>query len=146
VGLQAIRRDQLHAIDVAAGKLEVAIVTVRDQQRGLHQVQLAERESECLSLVRLERPGIDHSEFLVSELGRKRRAERAEDHFLRQIVRVAARLRSVDRAAMAPERRADRADTRPAGALLSPELAARAADFALVLRLVGACAKAVAIP
>src|SRR5882762_6023653 len=50
------------------------------------------------------------------------------------------------RAAVAPERRTNRADTRAAGAFLPPELAARAADFALVLGLVRARAQTAEIP
>src|SRR5207248_3463894 len=41
------------------------------------------------------------------------------------------RFRPVDGTAMPPERRTDRTDARAARALLSPELATRAADFAL---------------
>src|SRR2546428_8662729 len=52
----------------------------------------------------------------------------------------------MDRAAVAPERRADRAHTRAARALLLPELAARAADFALVLGLVGTAAQPAQVP
>src|SRR5258705_7605465 len=50
------------------------------------------------------------------------------------------------RAAMAPQRRTNRADARAASALLPPELAARAADFALVLGLVRARAQTAQIP
>src|SRR6202158_2647039 len=52
----------------------------------------------------------------------------------------------MDRAAMAPERRADRAHTRAARALLLPELAARATDFALFLDLVRAPAQSAQVP
>src|SRR2546428_4576465 len=52
----------------------------------------------------------------------------------------------MDRAAVAPERRADRAHTRAARALLLPELAARAAHFALFLDLVRASAQSAEIP
>src|SRR6266849_8971453 len=52
----------------------------------------------------------------------------------------------MDRSAMAPERRTDRAHTRAARALLLPELAARAADFALVLGLVRAAAQPAQMP
>src|SRR5260370_2818397 len=52
----------------------------------------------------------------------------------------------MNRAVMAPERRTNRADARAAGALLPPELAARAADFAFVLGLVRARAQTAQIP
>src|SRR5712664_490183 len=47
---------------------------------------------------------------------------------------------------MAPERRTNRPDTRAASTLLLPKLAARAADFALVFRLVRARAQSAQIP
>src|SRR5712692_7422443 len=47
---------------------------------------------------------------------------------------------------MTPKRRTDRANTRAAGALLPPELAARAADFALFLDLVRSPAQPAQIP
>src|SRR5436305_15350116 len=47
---------------------------------------------------------------------------------------------------MTPERRANRADTRASSALLLPELAASAADFALIFRLVRTRAQSAQIP
>ncbi len=47
---------------------------------------------------------------------------------------------------MPPQRRTDRAHTRAAGAFLPPQLAPRAAHFALVLGLVGARADFALIP
>src|SRR5260370_40211425 len=47
---------------------------------------------------------------------------------------------------MTPERRTDRAATPAAGALLLPKLAARAADFALVLGLVRAAVQPAQVP
>src|SRR5579883_882119 len=73
-------------------------------------------------------------------------AERSEEHLFGQRVAIVARLGSVDRAAMTPQRRTNRTDARAAGALLPPELAARAADFALILGLVRARAEAGEIP
>src|SRR5580658_2940505 len=52
----------------------------------------------------------------------------------------------MNRSAVPPQRRANRADTRAAGALLPPQLAPRAAYFALVFRLVGARANLALIP
>src|SRR5579862_5304754 len=49
-------------------------------------------------------------------------------------------------AAMAPQGRTNRAYTRATGALLPPQLATGAADFALVFRLVGAGANFALIP
>src|SRR5258708_18325706 len=52
----------------------------------------------------------------------------------------------MDRAAMATERRADRAYARAACAFLLPELAARAAHFALFLDLVRTSAQPAQVP
>src|SRR5260370_18357393 len=52
----------------------------------------------------------------------------------------------MDRAAMAPERRADRAHTRAARALLLPKFAASAAHFALFLDLVRTSAQSAQVP
>ena len=49
-------------------------------------------------------------------------------------------------AALAPDRRANRADARPAGALLPPQLAARAGDFPSALGLVRSSALRPQIP
>src|SRR4029077_13366018 len=84
--------------------------------------------------------------LLLRQFCRKRGAQRAQQHLLRQRVTVVARLWSMDGSAMAPKRRADRAHARAASALLPPELAARAADFALVLGLVRARAQTAQIP
>src|SRR6266852_2778446 len=146
VRLQNIRGAQLHAFEVAAGQFQVAVIAVRHQQGRLRRVQLAERVHQRLGLVRLERPAIHHCQFLLRELGRERRAQRAQQHLLRQRVRITPRARTVHRASMPPQRRADRADARASRALLLPELAARAAHFALFLGLGGASPQAVEIP
>src|SRR5258707_11750855 len=52
----------------------------------------------------------------------------------------------MDCAAMAPERRANRAHTRASRALLLPKFAARAADFALFLDLVRTPAQSAQVP
>src|SRR5882672_5687476 len=109
-------------------------------------IQLAKHFDERLRLVRLERPGIHDRQLLLRELCRKRRAQCAQQHLLWQRVTVIAGPWSVDRAAMTPERRTDRADTRAPRALLLPELAARAAHFALFLDLVRAPAQSPQIP
>src|SRR6185503_7583966 len=59
-----------------------------------------------------------------------------ELHLLRQRKVVTARLRPEHRAALAPQRVADLADARAAGALLPPRLLAAAADRRAVLRRV----------
>src|SRR4029077_3146731 len=58
------------------------------------------------------------------------------EHLPRQPVGVAAWTRPVHRSAVPPQRRPNRPDARPPRPLLLPQLASRAADFALVLRFV----------
>src|SRR5262249_46846868 len=99
-----------------------------------------------LGFVRFKLPAIDDGHLLVRKLGRKRRTQRSEQLFLRQSVRVIARLWTVHGTTMPPERRPDRTDTRAAGSLLPPQLAASAGDFALVLGLVRTAAQTGEIP
>ena len=127
-------------------ELEVLVVAVRHQQRGLFRIELAERGAQGFGLVRVERPGLDHGQFLLREFCGERRAQRAEQHLFRQRVFIGARARAMHGAAMAPQRRADRADTRASRALLLPQLAAGAADFALFLGLVRAAAQPGEVP
>src|SRR6516164_661840 len=46
VRLQNVGRRKLHAVQVAAGEFEVAVATVRDEQRGLFRVQFVERSAQ----------------------------------------------------------------------------------------------------
>src|SRR5882762_6273421 len=146
VRLQNVWRCQFHAIEIAAREFQVAVLAVRHQQRRLRVIQLAKRFDKRLRLVRFKRPGVHDRQLLLREFCRKRRPQRAQQHLLWQGVAVIARPWSVNRAAMAPERRPDRADARAPCALLLPELAARAADFALFLDLVRAPAKSAQVP
>src|SRR5581483_5966470 len=84
------------------------------------------------------RQRVDYHQLALLRLLRQRRTQRAAFDFLRQREVVAARLRSEDGAALAPQRVSDFADARAAGALLPPRLLARAADVRAVLRLVRA--------
>src|ERR1700733_1026964 len=146
VRLHRVRSHELDALEIPAGELKVTILAVRNDQRRLRVLQVAERFGEHLGLVRIERPLVDDRQLLVGEFGRKRRAQRAEQHFLGQRIAVIARLRSVNRSAMAPERRPNRADARAAGALLPPKLAASAANFTLIFGLMGAAANLAHVP
>ena len=91
-----------------------------------------------LDLARGQR--VDDDQRAVLQLLRERRAQRAALDLLRQLVVVAARLRAEHGAALAPQRVADLADARAAGALLPPRLLAAAADERAVLRRVRAAA------
>src|SRR6266404_5022935 len=146
VRLQNAGRRQLHAIEIAAREFQVAVLAVRHQQRRLRVIQLAKHFDERLRLVRLERPGIHDRQLLLREFCRKRRAQCAQQHLLWQRIAVIARPWSVDRAAMTPERRPDRADAGASRTLLFPELATRATYFALFLDLVRAPAQSPQIP
>src|SRR6266481_6321864 len=133
IRLQNAGRRQRHAIEIAAREFQVAVLAVRHQQRRLRVIQLAKHFDERLRLVRLERPGIHDRQLLLREFCRKRRAQCAQQHLLWQRIAVIARPWSVDRAAMTPERRPDRADAGASRTLLFPELATRATYFALFL-------------
>src|SRR5580658_5995985 len=137
VRLQRRRRDQRHAREVAAGAFQIHIRAAFHQQvRFSLFVQIPQHLAERLGLVRFQLPAIHHGQFLLRHFRRKRRAQRAQNHFLRQRVVVTARHRAVHGAAVPPQRRPDRADARAPCALLLPQFLARAGNFALVLRLV----------
>src|SRR6266851_5542105 len=146
VRLQTIWRRQRYTLDVAAGAFQIAVLAVGHQQRGLLVIQLVQHGQQRLGLVGFERPSVHDRQLLLRQFCRERRAQRAQQHLLRQRIAVIARLWPVDRAAMAPERRTNRAHARAASALLLPELAARAADFALVLGLVRTAAQPAEVP
>ena len=94
----------------------------------------------ALVLISPRRQRVDDDQRAVLQLLRQRRAQRAALDLLRQLEVVAARLRPEHRAALAPQRVADLADARAAGALLPPRLLAAAADERAVLRRVRAAA------
>src|SRR6266404_8237282 len=146
VGLKHIWRRQRYALDVAARAFQIRVLAVSHQQSRLRVIQLAQHRQQRFGLVRLQSPRIYNRELLLGQFCRERRAQRAQQHLLRQRVAVIARLWSVDRAAMTPERRANRAYTRAPRALLLPELAACAAHFALLLDLVRAPAQSAQVP
>src|SRR4029453_12449207 len=77
---------------------------------------------------------IDHGDCAVAQLLRKRRPQRTLLDLARQLVLVAARLRSEHGAALPPEWIANLTDARAARALLAPRLLARAADERTILR------------
>src|SRR5713226_9744972 len=146
IRLQSTRRRKRYALYVPAGALQVGVLAVSHQQRRLCVIQFAQHLEQRLGLVRLQSPRIHYRQLLLRQFCRERRTQRAQDHLLRQCVAVIARLWSMDCSAMTPERLPDRAHARAARALLLPELAARAADFALVLGLVRAAAQSAQVP
>src|SRR6185295_11785259 len=83
---------------------------------------------------------VDDDERAFLDLHRERRTKRAPLDLLGDRVVVAARLRTEDGAAVAPQRRPRRSDLRTAGALLRVRLLAGAADERTVLGHVRAAA------
>src|SRR6266851_3055389 len=146
ISLQSTRRRKRYALYVPAGALQVGVLAVSHQQRRLCVIQFAQHLEQRLGLVRLQSPRIHYRQLLLRQFCRERRTQRAQQHLLWQRVAVIARLWSVDCSAMTPERRPDRAHARAARALLLPELAARAAHFALVLGLVRAATQPAQVP
>ena len=134
--MNLIARNQLDTFQVARAQVQVLLGLadiLRNQQRGLADIQFVERLTKRLRLRLAKLEAIDDNQFAVSELCCQRRAQRTQQLLARELIVVGAGLRSVDRAAMPPERRADRTDASAARTLLSPELLAGAAHQLLVL-------------
>ncbi len=138
VGPERRRRHQRDAFEIAAGALEIHVRAGCRPAKSFAFRRPASTSASRNGLVLCDssaQPSTTVS-FSSANFDGQRRTQRAHNHFLRQRVVVPSRHRAVHRAAVAPERRTNRADARAARALLLPELSARAADFALVLRLV----------
>src|SRR5215213_7021831 len=142
VDVDAARADDLRALHVARGEQEVVVVDGVDDERLPFEPERGERPDELLRLRLREDQLLDDDDVTLAQTLRQGRAQRAAAHLLRQRLRPVAGLRPVDVAAALPERRADRRDARPAGALLLPELLARAGNVAAGLRPHGALAGA----
>ena len=130
---------QFHALQVARAQQQRLRkrLAVFDQQRRARHVQLVERAAIELGLGFLDLQRIHHRQLAVGQLRSQRRAQRAQQLLARESIVVAARLRSVHRAAVAPQGRTHRADTRAARALLLPQLLAGTGNQLAVL---GGCA------
>ena len=132
-------RHEPHALDVAHRQRQLLIGLDVDEERlavGARAASASRRRPSSSS--RSTRERIDDDHRASPSFCAERRAQRAALHLLRQRVLVAARLRPEHGAALAPERVADLADARAAGALLPPRLLAAAADERAVLRRVRA--------
>src|SRR5215469_4397470 len=99
---------------------------------------MVERFPEWLRLRLFHIEGVDHDQLAVSELGRQRRAQGAQQLLAREGVIVGARLGSMHGAAVPPQRRTDGADAGASRALLLPELLAGSRNPPAVLGRVGA--------
>src|ERR1035437_1941307 len=107
------------------------------QQGRTFRVQLVQRLAELFALRFLHLEALHHDQLAIGQLGRQRRAQRAQQLLARESVIVRAGLRSVDRAAVPPQWRANGAHARAPGALLLPQLLTCAAHQLLVLGGVG---------
>src|SRR5438034_3209812 len=137
--------DHLQAGDVAAGEQERTVGLVLHEQRLALHAQPVQKALQDLGLGLLDAEAVDDPQAPVVVAPRQRRAQGGDARLLRHRVRVVARGRPEDGAAVPPERRADVARPPPAGALLAPGLAARAGDEGPVLRHVRAAARVGAI-
>src|SRR3954463_15520704 len=134
---------QLHTFQVARAQLEVAIAVLRallHQQCVLREIQLLEQLAESAGLRFLQVEALDHGQLAIGKLSGERRAQRAQQLLLGELVVVAARLRPVNGATVAPQWRTDGAHAGASGALLLPKFLARARDQLLVLGGVGTLA------
>src|SRR5664279_4329173 len=97
------------------------------QQGRAFRVQLVKRLAELFALRFLHLEAFHYHQLAIGQLGRQRRAQRAQQLLARKSVIVRAGLGSVDRAAVPPQRRANGTHARASGALLLPQLLTRAA-------------------
>src|SRR5579859_944903 len=127
-------RYQFHAGEVTRTQRQISVVFGSiHQERSLLHSQAVERLAETAGFRFSELKTLDYSELAVSKLGGQRRAQRALQLFSGKLVIVRTRLRSMNRAAMSPKRRADRAYAGPSGSLLLPQLFACAGDQLFVV-------------
>src|SRR5580698_7768421 len=135
IGVNLVARQQLHAFQIARAQMQVVVLARRvlDQQRRAFGIQLVQRFAEVLGLGSLEIEVLYHYQLAVRQLRRQRGAQRAQQLLARELIVVRAGLRSVNRTAVTPQRRADRTYASAARTLLSPELLAGAAHQLLVL-------------
>src|ERR1019366_10147438 len=143
VRVNLVVQNQLNTLEVARTKqqrLGQLLATLNNERRARH-VELVKRCAIELRLRILEFERINDRQLAIGELRSQRGAQCTEKLLLREGVIVAARLRAVNRVAVAPERRANRTDTRAARALLLPKLLARTSNFGTALGLVCALAQ-----
>src|SRR6202012_5819498 len=88
---------------------------------------------------------LNDGQLAIGQLRSQRRAQCTHQLLLRELVVVAARLRSVNRTTATPERSADRAHARAARALLLPQLLARTRNQLAILRRVRSLAQTGAV-
>src|SRR5258705_10178881 len=124
----AVAREHPHALDVAHRQRQRVFRLDVDEQRLPVDAEAPEHLDRRLRLDLRDAQRIDDGHFAVAQLLRQRGAQRAFLDLFRQLVFVAPRLGAEHRAALAPQRVSDLAETRAAGSLLPPRLLAAAAD------------------
>src|SRR3989441_10944831 len=116
---------------VARRARQVPVELVNDQERRLAlEPERTELRHEGLGLAVGDVERLDHGESAVGDPRRDRGSQRLSAHRARQVLLVAARLRTEGLPAALPLGRADRALTRATGPLLFPGLPAAARDLA----------------
>src|SRR5579875_808606 len=135
VRMNLAREHKLHTRQVPRPEIQLLVQLARslDQQRRLFRLKLVERRPVVLGLRLVDVEVLHHRQLAVGNLRRQRRAQRTQQLLLRELVLVAARLRSVNRSAATPQRRTDRAHASAARALLLPQLASRTRNQLAVL-------------
>src|SRR5581483_7241341 len=134
IGMNFVSAHQLYSVEIAGAQFKVLVpVPVVDQERGAVHLQSIQGFAELLGLGLFHVECVHDDQLAIRKLGGQSRAQRAQDLLARKRVFVGAGLRSMYGAAMAPQRRTDRAYASSAGALLFPELLAGARDQLLVL-------------
>src|ERR1017187_3786259 len=131
IRMNLVARYELETFNVARAQFQIAIGGVRrfhDQHR-LFNLERLERGPEFLGLRLLHVERVHNRQLAIGKLRRQRRAQRAQKLFARKRVVVGARDRPVHRAAVPPEWRTDRANTRAPRALLLPQLLARTGNL-----------------
>src|SRR5690606_10954814 len=132
------RTDRQHVDirEIARRKRELLVERLDEHEHVLPQLELLELLDEQLRLGCLDLEAIDDEQTLLTRKLREHRAHRAAVHLAIDLLREIARLRSKSATAAHPNRTADRAYARLAGALLTPRFRAAAAHFGFrLLRL-----------
>src|SRR5208282_5624474 len=93
-----------HPFDISRAQFEIPILGGFDNQQFLRSLELADSLGEAFGLVIGELECGDNLQIAVAKLGGESRAQRAQLHLAGKVITVIARNRSVNRAAMTPQR------------------------------------------
>ena len=117
-------RHQLHALKLREARVQFRFSAVSTSSTVFFTSSLPSTRHHVLGFVIGQIERLHYAQFAVAQLSRQRRTQCAQHHLARQIVFVAARLRSMRGAAVPPQRRSNGAHARAAGAFLLPQLLA----------------------